>query len=574
MTESTAVQRRNYLPTEAKLDSWQDVAPYFEELKSRTLNSREEVEQFLKDQSELESFVSENLGWRYIRMTTDTANEAFAKSYSFFVNEIQPALSREFHALNEKLYKAAGLPLLDEERYRIFLRNLNKEIELFRPENIKLEARDQTLAQEYGAISGAMGISWKGEKITMQKAARLLQSTRRNEREEAFEKIAATRLQYRDQIDGILDKMVGIRTEIAKNAGFDSYRDYKFRSLGRFDYSVADCENFHQSIKNVVMPLVEAQAIERKKKLGVAALKPWDLAVDPEGREPLSPFSSAPELLRATEKVFGRLDPYFAFCLNRMQQLNHLDLESRAGKAPGGYNYPLYETGAPFIFMNAVGSHRDVVTMVHEGGHAVHSFLSDHLELVAFKGLTSEIAELASMSMELLSMDMWDEFYTDPAELKRAKIDHLEDIIGVFPWIAKIDKFQHWLYTHPGHNAQQRAAYWLELSARFDEAVTDWTGLESFREISWQKQLHIFEVPFYYIEYAMAQLGALAVWRNYKLQGQKAIDQYKEALSLGYSKTIGEVYEAAGIRFDFSEEYVRELVEFLQEEINRLKSEA
>ena len=248
-------------------------------------------------------------------------------------------------------------------------------------------------------------------------------------------------------------------------------------------------------------------------------------------------------------------------------------MASKEGKAPGGYNYPLYESGIPFIFMNAVGSPRDLVTMMHEGGHAVHSFLSRDLKLASFKSCPSEVAELASMSMELISMDHWDVFYKNPEDLKRAKIEHLEDIVATLPWIAIIDKFQHWIYENPKHSVEERNQAWLEIEKEFSNGVTDWTGCEDSLKYSWHKQLHLFEVPFYYIEYGMAQLGALAIWRNYKLDPSKAIEQYKEALKLGYTKGIKEIYKTAGIEFNFSAEYISELADFLNTELESIQKE-
>jgi oligoendopeptidase F len=257
-----------------------------------------------------------------------------------------------------------------------------------------------------------------------------------------------------------------------------------------------------------------------------------------------------------------------------MDNMDRLDLESRIGKAPGGYNYPMAETSVPFIFMNAASSTRDVETMVHEGGHAVHSFLSKDLELSAFKSCPSEVAELASMSMELISYDGQDEFYRNPADFNRAKQEHLEGIIRILPWIATIDKFQHWLYTNPTHTAAERKQYWVDLSREFGTGMVDWTGLEDIQAYTWQKQLHLYEVPFYYIEYGIAQLGALAVWRNYRHNKQEALQQYKNALSLGYTRPIGEIYKAAGIEFNFSKEYIMELMSFVKAELDQLKQKA
>jgi oligoendopeptidase F len=367
----------------------------------------------------------------------------------------------------------------------------------------------------------------------------------------------------------LFNKLIALRNQVALNAGFENYRDYMFAALGRFDYAPEDCFAFHAAIQQEVVPLIKQFNEKRTKELGYQ-LRPWDLEVDTQNREALEPFTSGSDLLDKTVKCFRKVDDYFAWCIETMDNMQRLDLESRKGKAPGGYNYPMAETSVPFIFMNAASSTRDVETMVHEGGHAVHSFLSKDLELAAFKNCPSEVAELASMSMELISYDGQDEFYRTPEELKRAKEEHLEGIIKVLPWIATIDKFQHWIYTHPKHTADERKLYWIELSKEFGTGMVDWSGYEQVQSYTWQKQLHLFEVPFYYIEYGMAQLGALGVWRNFLTDKSKAVKQYKEALSLGYTKPIGEIYKTAGVEFNFSDTYIKSLMEFVKAELNKL----
>lgn len=295
------------------------------------------------------------------------------------------------------------------------------------------------------------------------------------------------------------------------------------------------------------------------------------MEVDPTGKPALKPFSSGTELIEKTAECFSRLDTYIGRCIEVMHQNNLFDVESRKGKAPGGYNYPLAESGAAFIFMNAANTFRDLTTMVHEGGHALHTFLSAHLELNDFKHLTSEIAELASMSMELISMDYWDVFFPQEEELIRAKKEQLEDILKTLPWVAVIDQFQHWIYTNPEHTVEQRAEAWNQLFDQFGHNFCDWADLEEAKSYLWQKQLHIFEVPFYYIEYGMAQLGAIAIWKNYKENSERGLGQYMEALKLGYTKTIPEIYQTAGIEFNFSQSYVKELITFVKEEFDKLE---
>ena len=250
-----------------------------------------------------------------------------------------------------------------------------------------------------------------------------------------------------------------------------------------------------------------------------------------------------------------------------MNEMNRLDLDSRKGKAPGGYNMPLAESGAPFIFMNAAGQMHDVTTMVHEGGHAVHSFLAHPLELSAFKEYPIEMAEVASMSMELFSMEYWDTFFKNPDDLKRAKEHQLERVISVMPWIAIIDRFQHWIYENPFHTTEERTSHWMEILREFSSTEIDFNGLEQYREIAWQRQLHLFEVPFYYIEYGIAQLGAIGMWKQFKENKEKALDNYMKALSLGGIKPLPELYTTAGLQFDFSPAYIKKLMEFVHTEM-------
>ncbi|MEY3681716.1 MAG: hypothetical protein RLZZ289_235, partial [Bacteroidota bacterium] len=432
-----------------------------------------------------------------------------------------------------------------------------------------LEAALSEEAQQYGAISAAQTIEHEGKKLTMQQAALLLKEQDESLRQSIFEKMAAVRRKDREQLDSLYSSLIQKRQQLALNAGFDNYRDYKFVAMGRFDYTKEDCFAFHEAIKTHIVPLVKNIQAEKLAKLGKTQFKPWDLDVDPEGKPALKPFSNGQQMLEGTVAMFERIDPYFGACLRVMDELGHLDLDSKPGKAPGGYNYPLYEIGVPFIFMNAVGTQRDLETMVHEGGHAIHSFLSRDLSLTAFKNLPSEVAELASMSMELLSMPQWSEFY-DPTAHQRAMREQIEGTLKVLPWIAQIDAFQHWVYENPKHSLADRNAKWVELSTDFGTGLTDWTGYEDLVESSWQRQLHLFEVPFYYIEYGIAQLGALGVWKNSLENYPQAIAQYKSALALGYTAPMKEIYQTAGVPFDFSSERLQILAAFIQDQLKKM----
>ncbi|MBK9176095.1 MAG: M3 family oligoendopeptidase [Flavobacteriales bacterium] len=568
--EMLAPVTRRYLPESVALGDRAAVSQLFEELIAREFGGAAELEQWLLDLSELEAALSEEGAWRYIRMTCDTRDEAATQRYQAFVNEVLPLVEERMDKLHRKLVASPFVGDLRGEGYAVYLRGLREQIRIFREANVPLQTELRNLAQIYSATIGAMNVEWKGETVTLPRAGALLEETDRSVREEAYRLIAARRMQDQEKLNDLYHRMIGIRHQVSANAGFSNYRDYAYAALGRFDHAPADAEAFHQSVERAVVPVVERLEQERSLSLGLDALRPWDLQVDPTGQSPLRPFASSDELIALATTVFDKLHPYFGDCLRTMQRAGRLDLGSREGKAPGGYNYPLYETGAPFIFMNAVGTTDDVVTMLHEGGHAVHSFLSHPLPLTGFKSFPSEVAELASMGMELLTMDHWHLVYPDPADLRRARRDQLERVLSILPWVATIDAFQHEVHTHPEWMPAERTAAWVATYKRFSGNVVDWSGLEEQRSTLWHKQLHLFELPFYYIEYGIAQLGAIAIWRNYKRDPAAAVEAYVSALKLGYTRPLPAIYEAAGIRFDLSQAYVMELVKEVSAELEQL----
>lgn len=567
---------RKFLPEEIVINDWSDIEKFYEELLEAEFSSLQDLEKWLKNRSELSAVLEEELAWRYIKMNIDTTDQSLSDAFNQFITNVQPHIAPKENELNIKLHDSPFFGELDDEKYKILKRSLIRQIELFSEENVPLFTEMEQLQQKFGAIMGAISIEWEGKELTLQQSAKYLKDNDRSIREAIFKKRESVFWEVNEnttitaKLQALLDQLLQLRAKIAKNAGYDNYLAYKFDAMERFDYTIEDCQDFHAAIAEHIVPINKESAIRRKEELGYEQLKPWDLEVDTKGRKPLEPFQNGEELLEKSITCFDQIDPFFGYCLRTMKTLGHLDLESKKGKAPGGFNYPLYEIGVPFIYMNAVGTHRDVVTMVHEGGHAIHSFLSKDLELVEFKGLTSEIAELASMSMELISMEYWSVFFTDPDELKRAKITQLEGVLKTLPWIACIDQFQHWIYANQNHTEEQRKEAWKEIYSRFSSGVVDYSGFEDSFAYAWQKQLHIFEVPLYYIEYGMAQLGAIAMWRNFKKDPEATIANYKKALSLGYTKTIGEIYEAAGIKFDFSGDYIKELAGFIKDEIEKI----
>src|SRR5579872_4630450 len=575
MTYTAELKRpeRHFLPEGFAVTDWKSLEPYFLDLEQRPLESRKVLEKWLLDMSELEAVVSEDACWRQIRMTCDTENKQLEEAFNYFCLEIQPQIQPYADRLNRKLVENPHTQELDQKEYFSYLRSVKKRIELFREQNIPLQAELSVMAQQFGVISGKMTVEVNGNEYTLQQASKFLENPDRSLRESVYHKMQERRLEDKGALDDLYSKLIALRHQTALNAGFANYRDYKFEELGRFDYTKEDCFRFHEAVREYILPLVNRIHENKKKKLDLDKLRPWDVEAEPAGTEPLRPFTDGKDLIAKTIACFDQLNPFFGDCLRTMQTMGRFDLESRKGKAPGGYNCPLAETGAPFIFMNASGQMGDLTTMVHEGGHAIHSFLAHPLKLSAFKEYPMEIAEVASMSMELFTMDNWDLFFQDKNDLARAREHQLERVISIFPWIATIDKFQHWVYENPNHTVEERKQKWLEILGEFSSHTVDWEGLEMFREYSWQKQLHLFEVPFYYIEYGIAQLGALGLWKQYKENKEKALSNYMAALILGNTKTLPELYDAAHLQFNFSKDYIKRLMEFVSAEMEKIVAE-
>lgn len=574
MTQATSTElpqkaQRKFISESIELNSWEALEPVYRELTERPLATYQELINWLADMSELDSVLEEHVGWLYIRMTCDTRNKQASEQYIHFVNEVQPRIAPFDDVLNKKFHESIFTHDLPAS-FANYKKSVTNSIRIFREKNISLIAELQTKEQKFGEISGEMTVEINGQTLTLQQASNFLKSPNREVRKDAYRKITERRLQDRERLDQLFNELVKLRNDIAINADFANYRDFKFVELDRSDYLPKDCEEFHQSVQEFAVPLLNKVYQSKAAEMKLDKFKPWDIEADSFGRPDLKPFESAADLIEKTKACFREIDPYFGEVVEVLNGLGHLDLDSRIGKAPGGYNYPLYEIGVPFIFMNSSGLLRDVITMVHEGGHAIHSMLTRNLSFVSFKEIPSEVAELASMSMELISMEHWHHFLPDAVDLKRAKQEQLENVIETLPWIAAVDKFQHWLYLNPTHSIQDRTNAWKLIYTEFGSSVVDWSEDETAKEALWQKQLHLFEVPFYYIEYGMAQLGAIAMWRNYKRDPKKTIEQYKNALSLGSTKSIPEIYEAAGIRFNFSTSYIRELTEFVHAELRKL----
>lgn len=566
-------KNRIFVPLEYKIEHWEGLKPYFEQLVDFKINTQADFDLFLKNIDELTAIIYEEAAWRYIRMTCDTQNAEKLQDYQQFVQEIQPEIAPYSDILNRKIYENPFFANLSERKpeFSNFTRGLKGEIELFRTENIAITSEVQILSQQYQGAIANQTIEHDGNTLTLPQAAKMLESHDRSLRETIWQKVSERRKLDWGNFDELFDKLITLRTQIAHNAGFDSYTDYRYAELKRFDYSREDCARFWEAVEKVAKPISLKLSSERKERLKIPSVKPWDVSTDIFDGEPLKPFTNGKELVEKSVEVLKKVKPELGEMLALMAELGFLDVESRVGKAPGGYNYPLAESGVPFIFMNAAGSQNDVTTMLHESGHAVHSFVTRNLSHQALKETPSEVAELASMSMELITMDAYNVFYPDEKVRTRAQKEQIMRSMTVFPWVATVDAFQHWIYDNPTHTHSERAEKWRELYCRFHGEEIDWEGLEDIRDHLWMKQLHIFELPFYYIEYAFAQIGAMGIWRNYKQNPEKALTEYLSALQLGYTCTTPEIYQTAGIAFDFSEKYLNDLLGFTYAEYEKLK---
>ncbi len=541
-----------FVPATLDAARWENLAPLYAELIKRELRSKADVEAFLLDRSELDAAASEAGSQLEINMTCATNDVAIKSAYMAFVDDVEPKLKEVSFELDRKLVQCPFLAELDQSRYAVLVRDLRSAVELFRPENIALETELTKLNTEYQELSGKMTVTFQGQERTLQQMGKFQEELDRSVREDAWRLTAARRFTDREAMDEIFDKMMVLRQSVAVNAGFKDYRDYAFKARRRFDYTAADCDNFASGVEMSVVPTLRRLHAERSRAMGLAKVRPWDLSVDVKGRQPLRPFENSGELLSRTSRLFHRMDVSLGRMFDSMQTAGGcFDLDSRTGKAPGGYQSMLHRQRKPFIFMNAVGVQRDVDTMVHEAGHAFHSLLCRDENLLAYRAeIPLEFCEVASMSMELTSYPYLNEFYS-AEDAVRARRVHMESLATILPWIATIDQFQHWLYTNPGHSRADRSQAWRSIHTRFGGDL-DWSGLEEYRESLWHRQLHLFSSPFYYIEYGIAQLGALQLYGRYKRDAGVAIRDYKAALSLGGSKPLPELFKAAGLRFDFS----------------------
>ncbi len=565
-----AYKPRQFVPAELDLGDWAQLAPLFDQLETRLAAAQTvaALEAWLLAWGELGAALDEENSRRYIAMSCHTDNADAEKAYLHFVEHIEPQLKPRQFQLEKQFIAHPQRSQLPAPRYDVFLRDVQNHVELYREENVALETEEAKIGQQYQKLIGALTVQFRGEEKTLVAMGKFLEEPDRALRQEAWELVAKRRLEECEKIEDQFDQLVKLREQIARNAGFANYRDYAFRAKGRFDYTPQHCFDFHEAVANEVVPVLRELQTKRRQQLGLDQLRPWDTAVDPLNRPALKPFEQVEDMVTRTQKIFDQLDGELAGGFQRMQDLKLLDLANRKGKAPGGYQSTLNEARLPFIFMNAVGQQRDVETILHEAGHAFHALATRDEDLLAYRHAPIEFCEVASMSMELLGNEFIEEFYS-PADGNRARRTHLEGIIGVLGWIATVDAFQHWIYTHPGHTRAERAAAWNQLMDRFAGDV-DWTGFEAVRAHLWHRQLHIFLYPFYYIEYGIAQLGALQVWANSKRDKAKALRDYKTALALGGSRPLPDLFAAAGCKFQFDAATIRPLVELTRRELQQL----
>ncbi|VAX18112.1 Oligoendopeptidase F [hydrothermal vent metagenome] len=558
---------RQFVDKGLNVSKWTDLEPYFQMLEDHPLDTVDELEAWLLKWSELKEVVDEFCTKRYIEMTCHTDDDKKSQDYLYCVREVEPEATAWEDRLNRKYLASSALDDLDKGKYGQLTRMIKEGVELFDEKNIPLQVELSELSQEYQKIMGAMTVHFEGEEKTLPQMSAYLLGVDRKKRKSAYVAIVERRKKEEESLENIFDNMLGLRARWADNLGLPDYREYCFRSKLR-DYTPDDCYEFHNAIEKAAVPLARELAEKRKMELGLEKLAPWDTSCDAKGLGPLKPFEKPDDLFTGVHNIFSSVDSRLGDMFGAIRF--SMDLESRKGKAPGGYQATLAEARIPFIFTNAVGTHDDVNTLLHEGGHAFHTLKCRDLPLVWYHHASMEFAEVASMSMELVGGERLEPFYEKEEERKRAMRQRMEWIVNLFLWVAQVDAFQHWIYTNPGHTGKERVNAWVELSGRFNAGV-DWSlAPAGSLEYSWHRQLHIFELPFYYIEYAIAQLGALQIYRKYKEDKSKAIEDYLNALSLGGSRIPKDLFSAANIRFDFSEELLRGLMDFVKHEISEL----
>jgi len=562
-----------FVPSTLDCQSWDQLQPLFDALLERPVDDLDALRQWLADYGALESAVRHELTTTHIDHACHTDDPAVEARFMHTVRNIEPKLAPIRDQLKRKVVASPASESLPEG-WAVTLRNWRSGIELFREDNVALETACTELTTDYDKIVGEMIVNFRGESMTLQQLATHEPSTDRTTREQAWRLAAERRLQDQEPINTIYTKLVAHHQNIATNAGMANYRDYAMKKWQRFDYGTDECLQFHEAIKKICVPLVQQLDKEKQRALNLESLRPWDHSADPAG-EPLKPFAadSAEDLMAKSIAVFEATEPWMGEHLSRLKQGRNLDLVSRKGKRAGGFQASLTGYGEPFIFMNAAGTATDVRTMLHEAGHAFHYQLAyANQPSIFLHGTGMEFAEVASMSMELLTLDHLQAFYPDEIDRKRAQRQQLISAIRLLPWITVIDAFQHAVHTNPQGGVEKWTQAWQRITSDFGTrhggTHTDWSGLEDYKDTYWQRQLHLFHCPFYYIDYGIAQLGALQLWAQAKQNKNKAIAAYRRGLSLGNTKTLPELFAATGLSFDFSEKMLAPLIEQVQEALD------
>lgn len=546
---------RRFLPAVFDAGDVAALAPCFDTLLWRHLEDTPAIEQWLRDESELQSAIAGEQARRYVRMTRQTDDQTARNSYLAMEREVMPYVKQRSNELDRKLLAVAGkLPAA----FDTLVRRRRTQHELFRDENTALQQQEAELLTGHQEMMGGVAVDFDGQTLTLQQLAPYLERHDRDQREAAFRAGQAARRRLWPRLEELYARLISLRTTIARNAGFHTFTPFRFLELGRYDYDEADCRRLHDSIAECVVPAVRELDARRAAALGLPRLRPWDLEVDPSGRPPLRPFTTQSELVGLCRRLVAAVDPEFGQWLEELDRRDLLDLMSRRGKAPGGYQYQLEDVRLPFVFANSVGLHHDVQTLLHECGHAFHSLLCRHHDLLLHRDYSIEIAETASMSMELLGLEHLGHVYA-PDDARSVRRRHLEGVLRTLTWIASIDAFQHWVYAQPNHAPEERRIAWLDIRRRFGSTV-DWSGLEAECAMQWTGQTHLFQNAFYYIEYAIAQLAALQVWRNYRRDTAGTVAAYRRALSLGATLPLPDLFAALGVDFDLSPATVGELV--------------
>ncbi|BCC06141.1 MULTISPECIES: M3 family oligoendopeptidase [Bacillus cereus group] len=540
-------------------------------LLNEIISSKLELENWLKKQSTFIWEIEEQLRSHYIAFQCNTDNKEIKDTFEYDQKYVRPLLKRYQNSFDTKYLESPFRMELNPKTYSLLDKKIKNAQTLFCEKNIDLEVNEDKLVTEYFEITGGLTALWNGEEKTITELQSYLQDPDRHIRKKAKTLISETFLSVEDKLQHILNELIVIRDQKAKNIQLHNYRDYMFKKHERFDYTPEDCYELAESIRKYVVPLIDKIYNKKKSELQVESLRPWDLKATAPNQKVLKPIEKASDLIEKSSHILHKLDHEFSALLERMHKNNCLDLESRKGKGPGGFCEYLPASQLSFIFMNLNHTHYDVTTFLHEMGHSIHNDCMKQLELQKYLEIPSESAELASMTMELFSMEYWDTFYENKEEFIKAKLDFFKGIVKYLPQMLIVDQFQHWMYENPNHTAKERNEKYLELHNTYQSNIVNIEGYENWVATGWLPVLHIFEIPFYYIEYAIAQLGALQMYKQYKENPKQALENYKKALSLGSSKSLTEVYEAAGIRFDFSGEIIKELMLFVEGELELLE---